>query len=56
MPSNDRFIAEKLAHPEEVDAQAAEFDEDDQELEEKEKKVCLKLSGKTFRRIIPFPG
>jgi hypothetical protein len=37
---DDRFIAEKLAHPGEVEAQAAEFDQDDQELEAKEKKVC----------------
>jgi len=37
---NDQFIAEHLAYPGEVEAQAAEFDHDDQELEEKEKKVC----------------
>jgi hypothetical protein len=37
---DDRFIAEKLAHPGEVEAQAAGFDQDDQELEAKEKKVC----------------
>jgi len=47
MPSNDR-LAEKLAHPEEVDAQAAGFDRDDQELEEKEKEVCLKLRFHMF--------
>lgn len=45
MPSKERteddwFIAEKLAHPGEVEAQAAEFDQDDQELEAKEKEVC----------------
>lgn len=37
---DNEFLAEKLAHPGEVEAQAAEFDHDDQELEEKEKKVC----------------
>ena len=37
---DDQFIAENLAHPGEVEAQAAEFDRDDQELEEKEKEVC----------------
>jgi len=45
---DDRFIAEKLAHPGEVEAQAAEFDQDDQELEAKEKKVRRELRSHTL--------